>query len=390
LFFFPSLCVILCLCSTVEQSFPQFPLCTLPSLIPFFPSSHPTPFALDDQLLPSSTGGYLDFPMQEAPSGKYLTFLYVLPSLILFFPSSHPTSFALDDHLPPSLTGGYMNFKPSSGKYLIFCCSCTTYGLHTALSPWAYQGFLTLVVDYGINQSPWAFIESSALGHGCCALYQSLALDDLHILNITVNQSLALDCEHTLTQPINMILNQGLALDHHQLFKHALNMTLNQSLVHNCVQAFEQALNFTFSWSLVFEHTIQCSLTTNCNFSWWNPFSTSTLLELYARMWFTLHQIIVFIPQRYIPSARCQEISLHLRRHLFRKHDFAVCIKNLKGGFLLMVDMSSTLWPVVVYHILVLPLNYFLAFLLALYLVKATWLPAKGLIVAYSVMKSLV
>jgi len=55
-----------------------------------------------------------------------------------------------------------------------------------------------------------------------------------------------------------------------------------------------------------------------------------------------------------------------------------------------MVDMSSTLWPVVVYHILALPLTYFLSFLLAWYLVKAPCLPIRGLVVVYSMIRLLV
>src|SRR6266478_4303595 len=50
----------------------HFPLCPLPSLIPCFLTSHPSPFALDDELPPPFTGGDLGFAMQEASSGKCL------------------------------------------------------------------------------------------------------------------------------------------------------------------------------------------------------------------------------------------------------------------------------------------------------------------------------
>src|SRR6266704_3372124 len=72
-----------------------------------------------------------------------------------------------------------------------------TYRLHGALSPWAYQGFLTLeafMVDFEINQSP-------------CALNQSLALDCVQALNISSSLN------HDHIEALNITLNQSLALD---------------------------------------------------------------------------------------------------------------------------------------------------------------------------------
>lgn len=170
-----------------------------------------------------------------------------------------------------------------------------------------------------------------------------------------MSQSLAPDCEQMLD--ISYFLNHG----HLQV-----KTTLNQSLA----LSNEQIRSC-------------CSWTTNSNFSWWNFLESLPSLQLFVRLWFSLQQLFVFMPQRYISSVRCQEISLHLRRNIFTKHDFVVYLKSLRGDLLLVMNMSPILCTFVICCILTLRLAYLLVFLFVGNLVKTTCLPIRGLMDAY-------
>jgi hypothetical protein len=86
------------------------------------------------------------------------------------------------------------------------------------------------------------------------------------------------------------------------------------------------------------------NLSVNCNFSWWKSFQCSPLLELYLRLWFAMQNIFLFVIRRHINEVNCHKLSLHLRRNMFRRHDFAACIKEIRGRYEVMKDVNAMSW----------------------------------------------
>jgi hypothetical protein len=241
------------------------------------------------------------------------------------------------------------------------------------MGPWAYLGFSVPVLCN----------ESLALGHGPLALYQNSALDFEQMLGIM--PSINHDKQSSIT------LNQSLALDYEQMlnlsYSEAVKLDTMETLKCPMVGIYSPVIivsdtHLSFGHSII-NWTIQHSWTPNYDTSWWHFFQLSPLLEIYARLWFSMQQIFVFVPQRHMSSVKCQEISLHLRRNIFTKHDFAVYINKLKGGLLLVVNMFTTLATVVRHHILAFQLACCHVFVLAWHLVKAASLPIGGPIIVY-------
>ena len=63
----------------------------------------------------------------------------------------------------------------------------------------------------------------------------------------------------------------------------------------------------------------------------WLYLSSSPLLELYVRAFLTLLRLFDIIPQRDLPSVKCQELGLKLKRNILRSHDFAALMKRIGG-----------------------------------------------------------
>jgi hypothetical protein len=142
--------------------------------------------------------------------------------------------------------------------------------------------------------------------------------------------------------------------------------------------AYSEIQSFHATWSTII----------NNSFSWWSFIKTSPLLELYARAYYALQNLFVLVLQKDICLIKCQEINLSLKRNMFKKHDFAVYIKNLKDGCLLI--MSLILCIVLIYHIVAFQIASLLAYFLAWYFVKTLYLPFKGLSFLYYNIKTVV
>lgn len=76
------------------------------------------------------------------------------------------------------------------------------------------------------------------------------------------------------------------------------------------------------------------------------------LLEFYIRCWLAVQKCFTFILQKDFIQVKCQEISLKLKRNMFRKHDFLAYMKDINGAQVVMVNLTPVLCILVRYHIL--------------------------------------
>ena len=81
----------------------------------------------------------------------------------------------------------------------------------------------------------------------------------------------------------------------------------------------------------------------------WLHLRSSPLLELYFRAFFTLLRLFDIISQRDIPSVKCQELGLKLRRNILRSHDFAALMKRI-GGCSTILNFANYIVYLIIFH----------------------------------------
>ena len=83
----------------------------------------------------------------------------------------------------------------------------------------------------------------------------------------------------------------------------------------------------------------------------WLHLRSSPLLELYVRAFFTLLRLFDIICQRDLPSVKCQELGLRLKRNILRSHDFAALIRRIGGCFTILKFANSIVYVIIFHHV---------------------------------------
>ena len=81
----------------------------------------------------------------------------------------------------------------------------------------------------------------------------------------------------------------------------------------------------------------------------WLHLRSSPLLELYVKAFFTLLRLFDIISQRDLPSVKCQELGLKLKRNILRSHDFAALIKRI-GGCSTILNFAKYIVCLIIFH----------------------------------------
>jgi hypothetical protein len=84
---------------------------------------------------------------------------------------------------------------------------------------------------------------------------------------------------------------------------------------------------------------------------WWKHLKTSPLLEFYIRVWLTLLKCFDVISQHDISAIKALEISLKLKRYLFRKHDYAAYMTNINGALPVVISLACLTCIALSYHV---------------------------------------
>jgi hypothetical protein len=82
----------------------------------------------------------------------------------------------------------------------------------------------------------------------------------------------------------------------------------------------------------------------------WLHLRSSPLLELYVRAFFTLLRLFDIISQRDLPSVKCQELGLRLKRNILRSHDFAALIKRIDGCSTILNFAKYIVYLIIFHH----------------------------------------
>ena len=81
----------------------------------------------------------------------------------------------------------------------------------------------------------------------------------------------------------------------------------------------------------------------------WLYLRSSPMLELYVRAFLTLLRLFDIISQRDLPSVKCQELHLRLKRNVLRSHDFAALMKRI-GGCSTILNFANYIVYLIIFH----------------------------------------
>jgi len=105
--------------------------------------------------------------------------------------------------------------------------------------------------------------------------------------------------------------------------------------------------------------------------SWWKHLKASPLLEFYIRVWFTFLECFDIIQQHDVSAVKALEISLKLKRHLLRKHDYVAYMGNINGALPVVISPACLACIGLSYHVVALSLIAFYALQMATYAMQS-------------------